>query len=255
MFVRTSRGREATPRGAAVVAQAHKILRRVNQRILNTPRFAPEEAKTEFSFAMPDVGEMLFTPTIMRAFQQHAPHAVMRSSSYAPAQLEQAMESGAVDLALGYFPDLKGSSFFQQRLITHGFSCMLRAGHPAARTLTREAFGALEHVVVEAPIRSRDLIERYFERHGIARRIAMRTTHYLTLPMIVADSDLIATVPSAIGTVFAKLGKVELVPAPYRIPTFPICQHWHRRFDQDPRNEWLRQQIARLFGPTSGWAF
>ena len=29
---------------------------------------------------------------------------------------------------------------------------------------------------------------------------------------------------------------------------FPIQQHWHRRYDQDPRNRWLRDQVAKLFG-------
>lgn len=253
MFVRTSRGMEATPRGALVVTEAREVLQRVSQRILNTPQFIANEVQTEFRFAMPDIGEMLFAPMIIKMLQQHAPRTVIRTTSYEPARLEQAMESGEVDLALGYFPDLKGSSFFQQRLLTHGFSCMMRAGHPAARGLTQAAFSSLDHVVVEAPIRSQELIERYFERHRIARRIAMRTTHYLTLPVIVAESDLVATVPSAVGSVFARLGKVELVAPPYAIPTFPIRQHWHRRFDLDPRSQWLRRQIAGLFGPASHW--
>lgn len=255
MFVRTSRGMEATPRGSVVAAEARKVLQCVNQRILNAPQFIASEARTEFKFAMPDIAEMIFAPWILKAFQQHAPHAVMRTTSYEPARLEQAMEAGEIDLAFGYFPDLKGSSFFQQRLLMHGFSCMMRAKHPAASRLTKAVFSELEHVVVEAPIRSQELIERYFERHRIARRIAMRTTHYLTLPVIVAESDLVATVPSAVGMVFAKLGKVELLKVPYPLPTFPIRQHWHRRFDKDPRNQWLRGLIARLFGPSSQWTF
>ena len=253
MFVRTSLGMEATPRGMVVVAEARKVLQRVNQRILNTPEFIPSEATTEFRFAMPDIAEMRFAPTIIKAFKELAPHAVMRTSVYEPGRLEQAMETGEVDLAFGYFPDLKGSNFFQQRLITHSFSCMMRVSHPAASGLTPSVFTDLDHVVVEAPIRSQELIERYFEQHGIVRRIAMRTTHYLTLPVIVAESDLVATVPSAVGAVFAKLGTVELVAPPYRVPTFPIRQHWHRRFDKDPRNQWLRELIATLFGPTSQW--
>ena len=36
-----------------------------------------------------------------------------------PSHVERGLESGDVDLAVGYFPDLSGNNFFQQRLFTH----------------------------------------------------------------------------------------------------------------------------------------
>ena len=218
---------------------------------MNAPRFVPAETTTEFRLAMPDVAEMTFAPLLIQAFRRLAPLATIQTSSYEPKRLELAMETGQVDIAVGYFPDLKSSSFFKQRLRMHGFSCMLRAGHPAAKNLTRNLYSELEHVVVDNPIRSQELVDNYLDRRRIYRQVRLRTTHYLTLPAIVAATDLVATVPSAVGRLFADLGQIELVDPPYNIPKFPIQQHWHKRYDQDPRNRWLREQLAALLGSDS----
>jgi DNA-binding transcriptional LysR family regulator len=253
MFVRTSQGMRPTPRGVSVAEEARAVLQRVHDKVLSGPRFVAEEAATEFRLAMPDVGEMVFLPALMDAFRTLAPQATIRTTSYGPQELELAMETGQVDIALGYFPDLKSSAFFKQRLRMHGFSCLMRTGHPAAKRLTRALFSELEHVVVEAPTRSQELVENYLDRRNIFRKVRLRSTHYLTLPVIVASSDLVATVPTAVGRVFADLKQIVLVEPPYDIPKFPIQQHWHRRYDQDPRNRWLREQLATLFGGGSSW--
>lgn len=253
MFVRTAGGMRPTPRCLQVADEARTVLQRVNEKVLNAPQFVPEETHTEFRFAMPDVGEMAFTPPLIEALRKLAPNATMHTASYAPQDLELALEAGQVDIALGYFPDLKSSAFFKQRLTMHSFACMLRAGHPAANRLTKTLFSELEHVVVEAPTRSQELVDNYLDRRNIYRKVRLRSTHYLTLPVIVASTDLVATVPRAVGHVFANLGQIVLVDPPYDIPKFPLQQHWHRRYDQDARNRWLREQVARLFGGGSNW--
>jgi len=50
-----------------------------------------------------------------------------------PLQLAREVEQGEVDLAIGYFPDLVQNTFFQQRLFTHHFACLMRAGHPLSK--------------------------------------------------------------------------------------------------------------------------
>jgi DNA-binding transcriptional LysR family regulator len=251
MFVRTTDGMRPTPRGLVIADEARNVLSRVNENVLNAPRFVPAETTTEFRLAMPDVAELTFLPLLIQAFRQLAPHASFQTSSYEPQRLEVAMETGQVDIALGYFPDLRSSGFFKQRLRMHGFSCMLRKGHPAASSLTKALFSELEHVVVDNPIRSQELVDDFLDRRSIFRKVRMRTTHYLTLPAFVASTDLVATVPTAVGLLFADLGQIELVSPPYDIPEFPIQQHWHKRYDQDPRNRWLREQLTKLIGPGS----
>lgn len=155
---------------------------------------------------------------------------------------------------MGYLPDLKGSNVFQQQLFMHGYCCLLRTGHPAAGSLTNDEFCRLDHVLVETPVHSHEIVEQYFAQHRVVRKFKMRTTHFMPLPSILAASDMMATVPAGLGMEFATTGKVVAVPQPFPIPCYRVCQHWHRRFDKDPRIIWPRTLTVKLFGPGSGFA-
>ena len=158
---------------------------------------------------------------------------------------------GSVDadrLSPSYFPDLKGNNFFQQRLFSHSFVCLLRATHPIkGNKLTPKQFMELEHAVVNAEGRSQEVFERYLQKQGIRRKVALTTPHFMSLPAIISKSDLVATVPLAVGTWFASTSRIRMVRPPFDIPTFDLRQHWHRRFNNDPQNKWLRSLVARLF--------
>jgi DNA-binding transcriptional LysR family regulator len=61
------------------------------------------------------------------------------------------------------------------------------------------------------------------------------------------ESDLIATLPYAVVTRFASLSKdVQAALPPFDL-SFELNLHWHRRFDNDPRSLWLRDQMAAIF--------
>jgi DNA-binding transcriptional LysR family regulator len=107
------------------------------------------------------------------------------------------------------------------------------------------------HVVITSPSRSGQLLERALQREGIQRRIVLRSPHYLSLPAIVQNTDLIATVPLAVAVRFSDANAVQLMALPFTPPLFDVKQYWHRRFQQDPRHRWLREQMANLFNETS----
>ena len=111
-------------------------------------------------------------------------------------------------------------------------------------------FSKLGHVEVCSPSRTGRLFESLLQRKGIKRRVALRTPHHLSLPAIVESTDLVATVPLAVAVWFARHG-VKLVPLPFNPGTFEVNQHWQRRYHQDARHRWLRQQVSTLFNDTT----
>jgi DNA-binding transcriptional LysR family regulator len=71
--------------------------------------------------------------------------------------------------------------------------------------------------------------------------------HFLVVPMILARTDLIVTVPSRVAAVFARLGNFKVLKLPVAMPSFEVRLHWHERFHQDPANRWLREVMAELY--------
>ena len=253
LFIKTARGMEPTPRALEFVPATREVLTRVNRDILSRAGFDPATTQGTFTFAMSDIGEMVFLPKLLDYLSKHAPHTRLHSVSGSPAEVESGLGQGEIDLAIGYFPDLKKNNYFQQRLFTHYFVCLLRADHPIrGRKLSLSQFLELDHAVVRAEGRSQEIFERFLEKRRIRRKIALLTPHFMSIPMVVARSDLVATVPHALGIYFANSGEnIKTVEAPLDIPGFDLKQHWHRKYHNDPKVIWLRNVVARLFNDTT----
>lgn len=251
LFVRVPGGMEPTARARDIVEAAREVLSKVESRILEQPVFEPATAKVEFHLSMADVAEIVFMPALLQHLQQRAPQASVHCTSYGADLLRDRLATGKADLAMGYFPDLEAAGFYQQRLYTHTFACMLRKKHPALREgVSKAQYQGLGHAVVASPARSNQVLEQALERHRIQRRIVVSTSHHLALAAMIAATDLIATVPLATAQHFHQLGLVDIAPLPFRPPVFTVNQYWHKRVNQEPRHAWLREQMSTLFSPS-----
>ena len=256
LFVRSGKGMSPTPRGAEIANAAREILLHVEQKLGARVPFNPARAHRPFTFAMSDVGEMVFLPKLARALAKASPDTPVRSVSMPPQQLTKSMADGDVDLAVGYFPDLKGSDFYQKRLFTHHFVCLLRSDHPVkGNALTLEQFAELQHAVVLSEGRSQEILEEHLKELGLVRRVAIYTPHFLSIPALVARSDMVVTVPHAMGIAYGKPAfGLRAIRLPFESPRIQLRQHWHTKFQKDSRNVWLRGVVSELFNvSTDEW--
>ena len=249
LFIRTGRGMQATPRAVQLIEAARGVLARIDAELLAPATFDATHQSGIFTLALSDVGEVVFLPKLLERLSVLAPDVAVRSVSLSHEATERGLESGDIDLAVGYFPDLSGHNLFQQRLFTHHFLCLSRANHPVrANSLTLEQFQQLGHAVVRAEGRSQELFERFLRERQIDRRIVLYTPHFMSIPFILQRTDLIATVPHAVGLAFSRnYGNLRMISTPFEMPRFDLKQFWHRKYQSDARNSWLRQLVSSLF--------
>ena len=248
LFVRGPSGIVPTPRAHAIVRTARPHLQHLQEDLLKGERFDPATSTRPIVLGLSDIAEMAFLPSILEYLRVHAPKCPVTTMTVPDAHLAEALERGDVDVAAGYFPALAQRNFRQRRLSKHGFACLMRAGHPLwASRLTVSAFLAAEHVVVRRGGRSQDILERFIERRKMRRKVAMYTSNVLSVPFIVMDTQLIATLPYAVVTRFTSLTSQVAAALPPFDLTYDLKLHWHRRFDNEPRSIWLREQLALVF--------
>jgi DNA-binding transcriptional LysR family regulator len=248
LFVRGPSGIVPTPRAHAIVRAARPHLQHLQQDLLKGERFDPGTSTRPIVLGLSDIAEMAFLPSILDYLHVHAPKCSVITVTARDAPLAEALEKGDVDVAAGYFPELAQRNFRQRRLSKHGFACLMRAGHPLWRSrLTVSAFLAAEHIVIRREGRSQDILERFIERRRMRRKIAMYTSNVLSVPFIVMDTQLVATLPYAVVTRFASITSQMAAALPPFDLTYDLKLHWHRRFDNEPRSIWLREQLAAVF--------
>jgi DNA-binding transcriptional LysR family regulator len=249
LFHRVGHGMKPTTRTRALVEPLREAMTRVANSFSADAQFAPRTTERTFTFAMSDVGEMVFMPKILRRMRQAAPRARVRSVAASPAQIERGLETGEIDLAVGYFPDLREKSFLEKHLFYHHFVCLLRANHPiSASQLSLQQFRELEHAVVYGAGRTNEIFERFLRAKRIHRRVVLETPHFMSIPHVIARSDLVVTVPHAVGTFVKDIHmNIRIVQPPMRTPKIDLKIHWHRNFHGDAKNRWLRDLVAGLF--------
>ena len=249
LFVRSGNNMQPTPRALSLIESARFVLGRVGSDIVAAPTFDPASSQQAVTLAMSDVGEIVFLPSVLKQLRRLAPQATVRAVSLPANDVGAGLESGAIDLAIGYFPDLKKHNFFQQTLFSDTFASLLRADHPVTATkLTLKQYLQLEHAVVRAESRTEEVIERYLARKKVRRQVVLTTPHFASAPIIVAQSDLIVTVPEPLARYYSRTStQLRLVSLPFDPPRIDLKQFWHRKFHHDDRNRWLRSVVCDLF--------
>ena len=248
LFVRGPSGIVPTPRAHAIVRAARPHLQQLQEDLLKGEHFDPATSTRAIVLGLSDVAEMAFLPSILDHLRVRAPKCPVSTVTLPDAQLAESLEKGDVDVAAGYFPALAQRNFRQRRLTKHGFACLMRTGHPLWKSrLTVSAYLAAEHVVVRRVGRSQEVLERFLQRRKMSRKIALYTSSVLSVPFIVMDTQLVATLPYAVVTRFASLTSQVAAALPPFDVAYDLKLHWHRRFDHEPRSIWLRDQLAAVF--------
>ncbi|HKQ28421.1 MAG TPA: LysR family transcriptional regulator [Burkholderiales bacterium] len=247
LFVRTSTGMDATPFARGVAEPIRQALALLESALAHGPGFDPATATRAFRFYMSDLGQVEFLPPLVERVQKAAPGVRLEAVAADLEHIGDALGTGALDLAVGFLPAL-GPPVARRPLFRDPYLCLMRAGHPAIlKKLTRKKFIEASHVLVTYRGGGHRVIEEALERAGVTRRIALRVPHFTVVPMVLERTDLILTLPARVARVYERQGKFKTVPPPIPMPPAEVAVHWHERFDADPGNRWLRDQVIDLF--------
>ena len=248
LFVRGPNGLVPTPRAHAIVRAARSHVEHLQHDLLKEEDFDPATSSQPIRIAMSDVAEMALFPAITAHFRLHAPKCALSAVSASDEALATGLESGDIDVAAGYHPALARRNFRKRLLSRHGFACLLRAGHPlASPRLATDAYCNADHIGVRHSTSSLIVLERFLERRKLNLRFPVFTSHVLSVPFIVMESDLVATLPHAAVTRFASLTEDVVAALPPFDVTYEINLQWHRRFDNEARSQWIREQLIAIF--------
>lgn len=245
LFVRTTDGMVPTPLGAELIEPVRAALNAVSAVVDFSTHFDPSTSKRVFKIAMTDISQLILLPKLWERLRLTAPGVgidVFPLSNETP----QLLESGAVDLALGYVPELE-AGFYQQRLFSQHFVCMVSQNHPRIQgKLKLKQYLQEDHAAIVSSGAAPKIIDETLHAMGKERRIALRIPHFLGASFVVELTDLLITIPQRLAEVLQGRGAYVIYPVPFAIPTYEVKQHWHERYHHDAASRWLRGVIADL---------
>ncbi len=243
LVVRSSSGLALTPRAEALAAPVRDVLGRMKD-ILAPVSFDPSYATGRVSIAANDRIGMMLAPALVAQLTDAAPSLQLDLPQSSGDNVGQ-VTNGSVDLALGVFDELP-ARMFRRVLFKEDYVCLVRRDHPATiRALTPSDFATMPHVMVQISGMGESAVDTALASAGLNRRITARVPHFVTAVAIVADSDLVISLPERIARRFAATWPVSCVPMPIPIPTIATTMIWHERRQDDPLHQWLRNQVVQ----------
>ena len=256
LLVRTEKGMVATPRALDIAEQVRQALDLIDQSLAESAPFDPACATARFRIVASESIGFLLMPQLIARVRQDAPGVRLSVRNPELPRVRQELEEGDCDLVVAFLHDapqgLRSTTLMQQRM------CVIAAaGHPSIRgSISLEQYVAFPHVYYALGRTGTStldtVVDRALARAGQARSIAARLPSTLASPAVVAQSDLLATLPERIARHFALLLGLQVLEPPLPLGEMNTSMFWHERMQNNPAHRWLRQQIKQVAQPIAG---
>jgi len=244
LFVRTGQRMVATTRALELAGPIAAVLDAARELDSGPAVFDPLTAHRSFGLYMVDGAVVNILPQLLAGLarlEDGASGLQLRSVHIDPGAIEAQLERGHIDLAIGRFPQLV-NNIRRRKLWTDEYACVMRAGHPCASQLDRDAYLTHRHVLIEMEQTSQHngIVTRKLESLLAPSRILCHVPSYTSAAHIALHTDAIATIPLRLARPLARDLGLVLARLPIDLPPVQLALYWHERSHRDPANVWLR---------------
>jgi DNA-binding transcriptional LysR family regulator len=245
LLVRVKGGLVLTPRAQELLPRMSGVLRSAAS-IFNPPQFDPRTERRLIRLAASDVQTILLAPRLVARIARDAPGIDLAFEGYRP-DLMQRMMNGDVDFAFALANTPLPPGAMSEALAADELSLVMRKGHPAARKRWQvKDYAKHDHVSIAIFGDGRSELDAQLAVHGVTRRIALVTPHFMAALAAVAKSDLVTTVSKRFALAFAdSLGLVLKKPPLQEIALHPTLV-WSQVRDGDPLLQWMRKVVREV---------
>jgi DNA-binding transcriptional LysR family regulator len=166
------------------------------------------------------------------------------------------LETGEVDMNIGYMPDID-ESLHRSSLFSVEICCIARKPHALFDgEISLAAYLDAPHLCLSL---GRGDLASFLDRTidgllaelGHIRTKAAQVPTWLTMPSIVAETDLIATVPRDVAISAARTLPIQVLDLPFKNFNLDLSVVWHSRLNNDPSHRWLRGIFHSLGAETA----
>ncbi len=241
LLVKGSGGLDLSARAIDLYQPLVNVLSEISQ-IISPPSSNPASMQGEIVIATRDNEMVSILPKFINCIMKDAPNLTLRIVPLIGDDLSL-LEQNKVDFIIAG-TDSKSTTLCRSTLYKEDFVCLLASHHPAVKhVITLKKFVEMKHCMVTLTGFGLGVVDTILAEKGLTRTIAIRVPHFLAASHIVANTDLIVTLPRKVGILFSKDKKINLIEPPIKIPSFPIYLYWHVRNQNNPVHKWLRKLI------------
>lgn len=241
----SGRGMIPTPHAIALQPELSRLLEHIHSFLGTAKHFEPATSRRVFRIAATDNPAAILAPDLIPFVTKRAPQAKIAFTFPDKAKIASQLELGEFDLFIGAAEDA-ASGLVGRKLFEEEFVTAQRKMHPRGPgAMTIDEFCQLDHLLISTSGgRFEGMIDEALAEIGTRRTVSVSIQSYALAPLVIANSDLICTLPRRFLKRFEQV--LDLTSPPLKLAAFSINAFWHPRMRDDPAHAWLREAVMQI---------
>ncbi|MFL1467512.1 LysR family transcriptional regulator [Marinobacter sp. DUT-3] len=249
LFTRHRNRMLPTPKAMLMASYVEQALDSLHAGIDCFREFQPNRSDVNFRLGVNDLVLSLHANPLIQAVMRESAGVSLSFLSANYLDALSLLEKSAIDVAIvSHFSS--SSLYCYEPLFQDDYVTVAREHHPlvGGGPLTLDAFSRLEHILVTYEDARSGWIDDELAKLSMHRRIRLRLPFFTNALQLVADSDLICTLPRQFARYYARRYPLVLHELPLKSHVHTFFLIWLRRLDRDPAQRWIREIVQRVVG-------
>jgi DNA-binding transcriptional LysR family regulator len=255
LLLRTGNGYDLTPLARSLLPSVRESARLVGHAFSLGYLGQPPVGDRTFTISLSDYAMVLLGEPLLRRVHDLAPDASIRMRL---ATAERANgDRGLLGYDLLIAPPKRQPDGDLEVVLRDRLVYVADPANPRLRDgrLTLEDLAALPYAAARLPDHGADPAAIALLQRGISPNVVLTTAGWLTLPFLIAGTDLVAAVPERLARRVSDAVGVTVVEPPFGTIELIESALWHPTHITDPALTWLRtilREVAASLGPGPG---
>jgi DNA-binding transcriptional LysR family regulator len=259
LLVRTEKGMVPTERARELAESARAALDIIDCALAANQPFQPGSSEATFEVAASESASFMLLPPLISRLQRDAPGIQLRVRIPDLQRVRQSLEEGEIDMLLSFTrsaPEgLLSSTLWTQRLVV-----IAAESHPIDDVPTLDDFLRWPHAChkMGRGVSAVEIeVEAALAKVQRERTVGVWLPSSISVPAVVAHTDLLATVPEGIARMLHASLRLRTLEPPLPLEPVRIGMYWHERMHRNGGHRWLREvsrQVARALSDPQGLA-
>lgn len=245
LFVRAPGGMAPSAKAQRLEAPIRRGLDTLKIAIADETEFDPLKDNAIFRLGMSDDLEAMLMPSLIETVSQKNPGSSVFCLQANRKTVARLLDSGRISVGVAasspWGPEIRSRTLFES-----GYACVYNAER-LGRTgpLTKSDYIEFPHIMISAD-GTRGVVDDVLEGENLTRRRMASTAHFAMLPLLLARTAAIATVPRHAAQAFAEQTRLEICDPPVNMPRFSVDVIWHESDVSEPRVAWMVQTLCEI---------
>jgi DNA-binding transcriptional LysR family regulator len=254
LFLRYGSAMQPTAFAQSVASDVSECLGRLSQLLTGAAPFDPATSNQTFAVAATDFTAFALLPVLVAKLEKAAPQVSLKVTYATHRDSLDELSAGRVQFVLGFSEGeaTPTDGIESLRCEREEYVVVSRKDHPRIRRkLSMEQYLHERHVVVVPWSNSRSVIDAALALQGYRRDVAVELPSVMSAPFIVAESDLLLTLPRRAAERLSNSTHLVQHKVPFDAPTYELEISYHLRHAGSTAHRWMRDLMAKALGAMS----